>query len=130
MVPLWIFFKRGKSRREGKKVGSLKSLFLLVNLIVSIFFCLQNTDPGVIRLGLSPISDYQFFEIPKVPLFVVILGSVVLGILIGGFGNVYRHFQLERTIRRDQKSIERLQKEIQSLRGPGLDQPSFLKKEG
>jgi len=111
-------------------VGWIKNLFLLVILIVSIFFFLQNTEQVVIRFGLSPFADYQFFEISKVPLFLVILCSVLLGILIGGLGSLYRHFQLKRTIRQNQKAIERLEREIQSLRGPGLDQPSFLKKEG
>ena len=129
-LPLWIFFEKGKSGKEDEKVGWIKNLFLLVILIVSIFFFLQNTEQVVIRFGLSPFADYQFFEISKVPLFLVILCSVLLGILIGGLGSLYRHFQLKRTIRQNQKAIERLEREIQSLRGPGLDQPSFLKKEG
>jgi hypothetical protein len=59
----------------------------------------------------------------------VILCSIFLGILIGGIGDLYRHFRLKRTLRQNQKTIEGLEKEIQYLRGPGLDQPSFLKKE-
>ncbi len=129
-MPLWIFPEREKSRKEDKKVGWVKNLFLLAILIVSIFFFLQNMEEVVIRFGLSPIADYQFFEISKIPLFLVILCSVLLGILIGGLGNLYKHFQLKRTIRQNQKAIERLEREIQSLRGPVLDQPSFLKKEG
>ncbi len=111
-------------------MGWVKNLFLLVVLIVSVFFFLQNTEQVIIRFGLSPFADYQLFEISKVPLFLVILCSVLLGILIGGLGSFYRHFQLKRTIRQNQKSIERLEREVQSLRGPGLDQPSFLKREG
>ncbi len=110
-------------------MGWVKNLFLLVILIISVFFFLQNTEQVAIRFGLSPFKDYQLFEISKVPLFLIILCSVLLGILIGGLGNLYKHFQLRRAIRQNQKTIERLEKEIQSLRGPGLDQPSFLKKE-
>jgi uncharacterized integral membrane protein len=110
-------------------VGWVKNLFLLLILIVSIFFFLQNTEEVIIRFGLSPLSDYQFFEIPKIPLFLVILGSVLLGILIGGLGSLYKHYQLKKTIRQNQKSLERLEREIQSLRGPSLEQASFLKKE-
>jgi hypothetical protein len=50
--------------------------------------------------------------------------------LIGGLGDFYRRVQLKRTLRQSQKAIERLEKEIQSLRGSGLDQPSYFKKEG
>ncbi len=110
-------------------MGWVKNLFLLVILIISVFFFLQNTEQVAIRFGLSPFKDYQLFEISKVPLFLIILCSVLLGILIGGLGNLYKHFQLRRAIRQNQKTIERLEREIQSLRGPGLDQPSFLKKE-
>ncbi len=128
-MPLWIFLGGEKSRKEDEKVGWVKNLFLLVILIISVFFFLQNTEQAAIRFGLSPFRDYQFFEISNVPLFLVILCSLLLGILIGGLGNLYKHFQLKRTIRQNQKAIERLEKEIRSLRGPGLDQPSFLKKE-
>ncbi len=99
-------------------MGWVKIIFLLVILTVCIFFFLQNTDQVAIRFGLSPVKDYQFFEIPRVPLFLVILCSVVLGILIGGLGDLYRRFQLGRNLRQKQKTIERLEREIHSLRGP------------
>ena len=110
-------------------MGWVKNVILFLILIVSIFFFMQNAESVIIRFGLSPFSDYQFFEISKIPLFLVILGSIILGIVIGGFGNFYKQFQLKKTIRQNQKSIEKLEREIQSLRGPGLEQPSFLKRE-
>jgi uncharacterized integral membrane protein len=103
-------------------------------LIFSVFlvFSIQNQDPVTLRFVLLPMENYQWFEIPKVPLplFLVILCSIFLGILIGGVGDLYRRFQLKKSLRQNQKTIERLEREIQSLRGPGLDQPSLLKKEG
>jgi hypothetical protein len=45
-------------------------------------------------------------------------------------GDVYRRFQLGKTLRQKQKTIERLEREMQSLRGPDLGESSFLKKEG
>ncbi len=128
-MPLWIFLEREKCRKEDRKVGWVKNLFLLIILIISVFFFLQNTEQVAIRFGLSPFRDCQLFEISKVPLFLVILCSVLLGILVGGLGNLYKHFQLKRAIRQNKKTIEKLEKEIQALRGPGLDQPSFLRKE-
>jgi uncharacterized integral membrane protein len=109
-------------------VGWIKNIALFIILIISIFFFMQNAEPVIIRFGLSPFSDYQFFEISNIPLFLVILCAIIVGILIGGLGSLYRHFQLKKTIRQNQKSIEKLEKEVQSLRGP-LEQPSFLKKE-
>lgn len=110
-------------------MGWVKNVFLLVILIVSIFFFLQNTEQVSLRFGLFPVSDHQFFELPRIPLFLVILSSVLLGILIGGFGNLYKHFQLKKTIRQNQRSIEKLEREVESLRGTYLGEPSFLRKE-
>ena len=129
-VLLWSSYEKKESRREDERVGWVKNIFLMVILIVCIFFFLQNTDQVAIRFGLSPFKEYQFFEISQVPLFLVVLCSIILGILMGGLGDLYRRFQLSRSLRRKQKTIERLEREIQSLRGPDLGESSSLKKEG
>jgi uncharacterized integral membrane protein len=110
-------------------VGWVKNIFLMAILIVCILFFLQNTEEVAIRFGFSPFMEYQFFEISKIPLFLVVLCSIFLGILIGGLGDLYRRFQLKRSLRQKQKTIERLEKEIQSLRGPDLGESSSLGKE-
>lgn len=103
----------------------------MLAFFVAILFSIQNRSEVILRF-VFPIENYQWFEIPKVPLplFLVILCSIFFGVLIGGVGDIYRRFQLKKVLRQNQKTIERLEREIQSLRGPGLDQPSFLKKEG
>jgi uncharacterized integral membrane protein len=100
--------------------------------LIFLFFCIQNQDPVTLHFVLFPLENYQWFEIPKVPLplFLVILCSFFLGILIGGIGDLLRRFQLKKALRQNQKTIEKLEREVQSLRGPGSDQPSFLKREG
>ena len=103
----------------------------MLAFFVAILFSIQNRSEVTLRF-VFPTENYPWFEIPKVPLplFLVILCSIFLGVLIGGVGDLYRRFQLKKIIRQNQKTIERLEREIQSLRGPVLDQPSFLKKEG
>jgi uncharacterized integral membrane protein len=103
----------------------------MLAFFVAILFSIQNRSEVTLRF-VFPTENYQWFEIQKVPLplFLVILCSIFLGVLIGGVGDLYRRFQLKKIIRQNQKTIERLEREIQSLRGPILDQPSFLKKEG
>jgi hypothetical protein len=44
-------------------------------------------------------------------------------------GEVYRRYQLQKTVRQKQKTIERLEKEIQSIRGPDLGESSFPRRE-
>ena len=79
-----------------------------------------------------PWESYEWFVVPKVPLplFLVILCSIFLGVLIGGVGDIYQRFQLKKTLRQNQKKMEALEREIQSLRGPGPGQSSSLNKEG
>jgi uncharacterized integral membrane protein len=109
----------------------VKTLLWMLAFFVAILFSIQNRSEVTLRF-VFPIENYQWFEIPKIslPLFLVILCSIFLGVLIGGVGDLYRRFQLKKILRQNQKTIGRLEREIQSLRGPGLDQPSFLKKEG
>jgi uncharacterized integral membrane protein len=104
----------------------VKTLFWMVLFFFAIHFSIQNRDE--VTLGYS-IQNYQWFEVSKVPLFLVVLCSVFFGILIGGIGDLYSRFQLKKKLRQNQKAIERLEREIQSLRGSGLEQPSFLKKD-
>ncbi len=90
---------------------------------------MQNTEQVAVRFGLAPLNEYKVFETPRVPLFLVILCSVVLGVLMGGVYDLYRRFQLGKSVRQKQKTIDRLEKELQSLRGSDLEESSSLKKE-
>jgi uncharacterized integral membrane protein len=110
-------------------VKGVRTLSWMVVFFAVILFSLQNKEEVIVRLGLSPIWAYQW-EMPKIPLFLVILCSIFLGILIGSIGDLYRHFQLKKTIRQNQKMIERLEKEIQSHgSGPDLGKASFFKED-
>jgi uncharacterized integral membrane protein len=104
----------------------VKTFLWMVVFLFAIHFSIQNKDPVSIRYA---IQNFQWFDLTRVPLFLVILCSFSLGVLIGGIGDLYGRFQLKRTLRQNQKMIERLEQEIRSLRNPGLEQPPFLKKE-
>ncbi len=100
----------------------------MVVFLCVILFSFQNKDEVILRFGLYPLQN-RLWEMPSVPLFLVILCSIFLGVLIGGFGDLYRHFQLKKTLRQNQKMIERLEKEIQSLAGLKLEKSSSLKED-
>jgi uncharacterized integral membrane protein len=97
---------------------------------VLVIFSIQNQNEVTLRL-IFPWENHQWFEIPTVslPLFLVILCSIFLGVLMGGVGDLYKRFQLRKMLRQSQKTVERLEREIESLRGPSLGDPSFLQKE-
>jgi hypothetical protein len=44
-------------------------------------------------------------------------------------GDMIQRFQLKRSLRKNQKKMEMLEREIQSLRGPGSSQTSSFKEE-
>ena len=104
----------------------VKTLLWMLIFFFAIHFSIQNRDEVTLRYS---IQNYQWLEVSKVPLFLVVLCSVFFGVLVGVIGDLYSRFQFKKKLRQNQKAIERLEREIQSLRGPGLEQPSFLKKD-
>jgi uncharacterized integral membrane protein len=98
-----------------------KFLLLAILFLAALFFSMHNMDPVTLRFGLYPLQDQAWLETPQFPLFLAILLSILLGIIIGGSADFYRRFQLKRMLRRNQKTIERLEKEVQSLRTSGLN---------
>jgi uncharacterized integral membrane protein len=106
----------------------VKTLFWMAVFVLVILFSVQNKDEVILRFGLYPVLNYQW-ELPKMPIFLVILCSIFLGVLIGSIGDLYRYFQLRKTIRQNQRMIEGLEREIQSLSGAGMDKSSFVKED-
>ncbi len=108
----------------------VKTFFWILIFIFAVLFSIQNRGEVTVRFVLLPIENYQWAEVPSVPLplFLVILCSLFLGVLIGSISDLYRRLQLRKMLHLNQKTIETLEREIQSLRAPNVDQPSFLKK--
>jgi uncharacterized integral membrane protein len=100
----------------------------MIVFIFAILFYIQNKEEVILRFGLYPIRN-DIWELPKIPLFLIIICSVFLGVFIGGIADLYQRFRLKKAIRQNEKIIERLEREVESLRSPGLNQPSFLKKD-
>ena len=108
----------------------LRMLFWMVVFLAAILFSMQNRDPVTLRFGLTPVKNIQWIELADIPLFLVILWAIFLGVLIGGLNDLYRNLQLKKVLRQSQRTIERLEKEVHSLRGSALDQPPLLTREG
>ncbi len=98
-----------------------KTFLWAVVFVLAILFCVQNQDGVTLRFSLY-LENYHW-EVSQVPVFLVVLCSVLLGILIAGIGGFYKHFLLKKGVRQQQEAIARLEKEIQSLRVSGSGQP-------
>ena len=105
----------------------VKVLFWMVAFFFAIHFSIQNREVVTLRYSFERINGFKV-EIPQVPLFLVILCSIFFGVVIGGIGDLYKRFQLKKTLRQRQRTIEKLEKEIQALQGPGSNPPSFLQR--
>ena len=106
----------------------LKALFWMVAFFFAIHFSMQNREAVTLRYSFERINGFKM-EIPQVPLFLVILCSIFFGVVIGGIGDLYKRFQLIKTLRQRQKTIEKLEKEIQTLQSLGSNSTSFLQRD-
>ena len=101
----------------------IRTLLWMAAFFFAIHFSLQNRDEVTLRYSVQSI---QWFQISRVPLFLVILCSIFLGVLMGGVADLYRYFKLKRTLRENQRTVERLEQEVRSLRPSGNDRPSLV----
>lgn len=101
----------------------IRTLLWMAAFFFAIHFSVQNREEVTLRYSVQSI---QWFQISRVPLFLVILCSIFLGVLMGGVADLYRYFKLKRTLRQNQRTVERLEEEIRSLRPSGNDRPSFV----
>lgn len=104
----------------------IKTLLWMAAFFLTIHFSMQNSDEITLRYS---FQGYSFFEVAQVPLFLIILCSVFLGVVIGGLGGFLRRFQLKRTLRQNQQAVERLEKEVESLKRLGSSSPPPQKEE-
>ena len=100
----------------------VRTLVWMILFVFAILFSIQNREEVTLRFGLYPFRETLWLELFSVPLFLVILCSIFFGLLVGGLSDFYRRLQLRRMVRQNQKTIEKLEKEIQSIRSSNLGQ--------
>lgn len=103
----------------------LKFAFLAVVGLVLFTFALANKDRVTLRLvpdeakGLLPFTNDW-----SVPLFVVLLGGVLLGLLIGFVWEWFREYRQRAEAARQSKRLAQLEAQVKALRdkdGDGKD---------
>lgn len=95
-------------------VGALKALIALPIALVLILLAVANRTP--VLLSLDPFAP----DAPEigltVPLFAVILGSVAIGVILGGVGSWMAGGKHRRARRRSARDVNRLEAETERLR--------------
>ena len=103
----------------------IKYLFLTVVGIVLIVVALANR--GQVEIRIVPAELAQFLPVPNsydMPLFLVILGGVLAGLLIGFVWEYFREYRHRADAARHKREKAQLEREVKGLRdktGEGKD---------
>ena len=87
----------------------LRMLLFCLLVVVVVTFSIKN--PGYVRVGYFTVVEP--FE---VPLFLVILLGLLLGVFAGTMVDLARSHRLKKAIRKQQRIMDQLQKELKTLR--------------
>jgi uncharacterized integral membrane protein len=82
----------------------IKAIFFTLLFIFGITFAVENTEPVSLRY-------YFGLESVPIPLFLLVLFSVLLGVLMTGMGFLIDIWVLKKTLREKDKEIRSLRKE-------------------
>ena len=92
----------------------LAAVILIPLAIVIIAFAVANRQ--IVTVSLDPFSSEHPATSLTLPLFVLVIGLLIAGVLIGGAASWLRHGHLRRTARRFERDIRELRSELASLR--------------
>jgi uncharacterized integral membrane protein len=82
----------------------IKAIFLTLLFIFGITFAVENTEPVVLRY-------YFGLESVPIPVFLLVLFSILVGILMTGLGFLVDVWILKRALRDKEREIRSLRKE-------------------
>jgi len=106
------------SREPRSSRGVLRKIVAAVILIplavVIVAFAVANRQ--MVTVSLDPFSAERPASTLTLPLFGLVIGLLIVGVLIGGAASWVRHGNLRRTARRFERDIRELRSEIASLR--------------
>lgn len=86
-----------------------KAIFLTLFFILGITFATENTGWVVLRY-------YFGLETPPIPIFLLVLFSVLSGVFLAGVGFLIDERSLKKALREKEREIASLQKEMQPYR--------------
>ncbi|MEK7229051.1 MAG: LapA family protein [Candidatus Binatota bacterium] len=86
-----------------------KTIFLTLLFILGITFATENTGWVVLRY-------YFGLETPPIPIFLLVLFSVLSGVFLAGVGFLIDERSLKKALREKEREITSLQKEMQPYR--------------
>lgn len=93
----------------------------IIYLILVIVFALFIVTFSQENLGTIQLKYYDYLkQTPKIPVYIIIFTSFLIGVIITSFWGIVERFRLNRTIRRLNKMIRELRKELHSSEAPPI----------
>jgi uncharacterized integral membrane protein len=97
---------------------AIKYLFLIVVAIALVILALANRDPVTLTLLPQELALWSGVDIAmELPLYLVILGGVVTGLLVGFVWEWLREHRHRSAARHNQREARKLEQQVQSLKG-------------
>lgn len=97
----------------------IKVVFFTLLFILGITFSMENRQELVLRY-------YFGLETPPIPLFLLVLFSILLGVLLAGVGFIIDEWSLRRELRDKEREIAALRREFEPYlvrqRAPGEEE--------
>tara|TARA_R110002073_G_scaffold117606_1_gene256160 strand:+ start:547 stop:888 length:342 start_codon:yes stop_codon:yes gene_type:complete len=99
-------------------VRFIKYLFLVVVALVLVLLALANREPVTLTVLPDNLAEWVNWNfIVTLPLFLVILGGIVAGLLIGFVWEWFREHRQRAEAKAQRKERDRLAREVAQLRG-------------
>jgi uncharacterized integral membrane protein len=89
-------------------------IFVIVFALFIVTFSQQNLEP-------IQLNFYNYLQhIPPIPTYILIFASLLVGVIITAFWGIVERFRLNRTIRRLNKLVRDLRKELHANEIPPM----------
>jgi uncharacterized integral membrane protein len=106
---------RSEPRSVGNRLRTIVAAVILIPLaIVIVAFAVANRQ--LVTLSLDPFSTERPASSVSLPLFALVIGLLILGVVIGGVATWLNHGRWRRAARRFEREVQALRGEIAALR--------------
>ena len=101
-----------------KVIRAIKYLFLILVAIALVVLAMANRGPVTLTLLPQELALWSGVEVAiELPLFVVILGGVATGLLVGFVWEWLREHRYRSAAKTNQREAKKLEREVASLKG-------------
>ena len=99
-------------------MGVIRWLLVTAVMFVLLVFGVNNMEMTNLRFAITGLFAYEV----QLPLFAILFIAVVGGIVVAGLFGLSDHLRMHSRMRKQKKTIERLENEVKTLRNLPLEE--------